>query len=270
MKIDSDFYNKVYELYKKHGLYDDWTFELDNALQRFGCCNWRKKRITMSKALIELNTWERVKQTLLHEIAHALTPGHHHDKVWRAKAKELGHTGNRCYSLANTNTQGYRYMQYCKICDIVCGRKLRMSYSFSSCGNCCKEYNTKFVLFWKINPDFKGKVLDYHIKNMDEQNKRIWQVFNGETPPSKYTPKEIAMRIESDIDEYCNGIFLDLEDWEWNKPQIILKELRWRLSHEEQLLAGYMSDKENEKSSIEYTQNLIDNINKVINKWSGK
>ena len=34
---------------------------------------------------------EEVKNTLLHEIAHALVgPGHRHNRVWRQKAREIG------------------------------------------------------------------------------------------------------------------------------------------------------------------------------------
>lgn len=58
---------------KKHGLLE-WSFSFDNAIERFGSCRLTSKKISLSKKLIELNSIERVRNTLLHEIAHALAP----------------------------------------------------------------------------------------------------------------------------------------------------------------------------------------------------
>ena len=87
------------ELIDKHGLLNrGWHFAFDRANRRFGSCQYYRKRITLSKFLTELNSEQEVRNTILHEIAHALTPGQHHNHIWRAKAKEIGCTGDRCYS----------------------------------------------------------------------------------------------------------------------------------------------------------------------------
>jgi len=52
--------------------------------------------IKLSRHLVALNSETEVRQTMLHEIAHALVgAGHGHDAVWRRKAIEIGCDGKR-------------------------------------------------------------------------------------------------------------------------------------------------------------------------------
>lgn len=60
------------ELWIEHHNLVGWSFEFDNAQKRFGCCNFNKKRITLSRILTTLNSEAEVEDTILHEIAHAL------------------------------------------------------------------------------------------------------------------------------------------------------------------------------------------------------
>lgn len=88
------------ELIKKHKL-DGWKFEWLKRVVKFskaGCCNYKTKTIKLSPTFVELNSDEEIINTILHEIAHALTPKHHHNKFWKRKAIEIGCTGSRCYS----------------------------------------------------------------------------------------------------------------------------------------------------------------------------
>lgn len=61
------------------------------------------KRIELSKKLVLLNDEARVMKTVLHEIAHALTEGHGHDAVWKAKCLAIGGDGIARYSVIDTN-----------------------------------------------------------------------------------------------------------------------------------------------------------------------
>lgn len=109
----SDAQRLARELMAEHGL-TDWIFKFDNAKRRFGQCNYTSQTISLSRHLVELNEWEIVRKTVIHEIAHALVgPRHGHDRVWRAKARELGHSGARCYSDSDTNTVKGKYVFAC-------------------------------------------------------------------------------------------------------------------------------------------------------------
>lgn len=86
------------EYMDRHGLVD-WTFRLDSAKSRFGGCHWRSRSITLSRALVELNSEAKVTDTILHEIAHALAgqTKEHHGEHWKAMARQVGCEPVRCY-----------------------------------------------------------------------------------------------------------------------------------------------------------------------------
>lgn len=85
-------------LMDEHGL-QGWTFEFDRARVRAGACHFADRRISLSRALTAVHPDEQVRETVLHEIAHALVgPRHGHDEVWRRQARAIGASGERCYS----------------------------------------------------------------------------------------------------------------------------------------------------------------------------
>jgi predicted SprT family Zn-dependent metalloprotease len=81
---------------RQHGL-TGWQFRFDHARRRFGCCHITRQLITLSRPLAMLNGVEQVTDTLLHEIAHALTPGDGHGAKWKAACRRLGAKPVRCY-----------------------------------------------------------------------------------------------------------------------------------------------------------------------------
>jgi len=132
-----------------------WRFEFDTAKRRFGCCNHRYKKITLSKALVSINDEARVKNTILHEIAHALVGGGHgHDSVWRDKAIQIGCDGKRCYTSENTVIPESKYVAICVGCGYV-HKKHRKPTRISACGTCCKGvFQSKYILEFKLNPKY--------------------------------------------------------------------------------------------------------------------
>lgn len=67
----------------------DWGFKFNNRLNALGVCDYNTKTIYISR-VAEKQTLEMVRDTILHEIAHALTPGDGHGFQWADKCKELG------------------------------------------------------------------------------------------------------------------------------------------------------------------------------------
>src|SRR4051812_32181281 len=74
----------------QHGL-ADWKARISIDHTHFlGLCDYKAKTIFLNGHHIDLNPDVAVINTIKHEVAHALTPGHNHDMVWEAKARELG------------------------------------------------------------------------------------------------------------------------------------------------------------------------------------
>jgi len=85
-------------LLAEHGLVG-WTVVLDGAKTRAGVCRPGRREIGLSRPLTQLHAPEEVRDTVLHEVAHALVgTGHGHDAVWRATARRIGCTGRRTTS----------------------------------------------------------------------------------------------------------------------------------------------------------------------------
>lgn len=85
-------------LLREHGL-PDWTVVLTRAKRQAGVCRYATRQIGLSGPLTQLHDEAEVRDTILHEIAHALAgPQHGHDRVWRATALAIGCTGQRCSS----------------------------------------------------------------------------------------------------------------------------------------------------------------------------
>ena len=72
---------------REHGLHD-WTVRLDNARRRAGQCDYRRREISLSRHYVRHADDAHIRDTILHEIAHALVGPHHgHDAAWRRKAR---------------------------------------------------------------------------------------------------------------------------------------------------------------------------------------
>lgn len=114
----------------KHGLGPDWSYGVDRALRRLGCCHGQQKRITLSRHFLRCvgTSPDNVRQVVLHEIAHALVGCEHkHDDVWRACALALGCSSTTAcakvpFKVAATKA---RYVMWCR-CGNTCMRRHRL------------------------------------------------------------------------------------------------------------------------------------------------
>jgi predicted SprT family Zn-dependent metalloprotease len=112
-----------------------WSFSgFDSAVRRAGVCRGGRKVIGLSKLMSQVRSDDEVKNTILHEVAHALDFAIRgrsaHDAVWKSIAKEIGCDGKRCYETnEEIKTQVYKYVAVCPIHGVIGGwtRKPKMN-----------------------------------------------------------------------------------------------------------------------------------------------
>lgn len=129
------------QLMREHGLTQrGWIFELDDAKRRFGLCSYRNRTISISRSLASLNDELKVKDTILHEIAHALVGGGHgHNDIWKKKCVEIGAKPERCYSSNETCTPKLRYYAICEPCGAVHQRTKRADHLLGKVACKCQK-----------------------------------------------------------------------------------------------------------------------------------
>ncbi|MEA2711633.1 MAG: hypothetical protein QOF78_4234 [Phycisphaerales bacterium] len=144
-------------LMRQHNLdTQGWSFKFDHARRRFGSCQPRRKRITLSRPLTLLNTDAQVRDTILHEIAHALTPGDGHGPRWKQKCLDLGANPRRTYGDDEVTSPPRRpawFEMGCENCDWWIDRR-RRSRQKLVCKSCRRpvNYRVKAEVSTKASP----------------------------------------------------------------------------------------------------------------------
>ncbi len=137
MKVN-DIVKEARALMNQHGLCD-WNVRISNAKRQLGCCNYTKKTLSFSKYLSTTEDKTPIN-TILHEIAHALTPGAHHGWKWRQKALEIGCNGNITSSVQLVKP---KYAPICSKCGKTFGERHRRING--ECPGC------KSNIIWRLN-----------------------------------------------------------------------------------------------------------------------
>jgi predicted SprT family Zn-dependent metalloprotease len=92
----ADAWSMANRLLDEHGP-AGWSVAFDNAKRRAGVCRFERRVIGLSAPMTRLHSPAEVRETVLHEIAHALVgPRHGHDAVWVARARAIGSSAERC------------------------------------------------------------------------------------------------------------------------------------------------------------------------------
>jgi SprT protein len=78
------------DLLAAHGLHD-WSFRLNRSKVNLGLCKYGQRTIELSTHFVEHNSDEAIRDTLLHEIAHALAGrAAGHGPLWKAMCLRVG------------------------------------------------------------------------------------------------------------------------------------------------------------------------------------
>jgi predicted SprT family Zn-dependent metalloprotease len=148
-------------LMDEHGL-TDWRLVFDNAKTRAGVCRPSRKEIGLSRALTQLHPEAEVRDTVLHEIAHALVgTGHGHDAVWRAKALAIGCSGTRCVPETAPRVEG-PWKGTCPAGHVV--TRHRRPERVMSCRHCASSFDATALLRWT----WKGRTVPMHPRYLAE------------------------------------------------------------------------------------------------------
>ena len=145
------------QLMHQHGIIQQgWRLCIDmKAKRRLGQCRYSRKEIGLSYHYVILNGEGLVRDTILHEIAHALTPGSGHGYAWKRKCVEIGAKPERCFKSVETGleTVAPKYIASCTNCNKNHFRhKMTRRSQDSACGKCCNgRYNSAYKLTFKLN-----------------------------------------------------------------------------------------------------------------------
>jgi predicted SprT family Zn-dependent metalloprotease len=137
-----------------------WTFGFDHARTRAGLCNYRLKRITVSRHLAGRYEDDEIHQVLLHEVAHALAgPRAGHGPAWKQVARDLGYEGKRLHGGAiaddlatwiGTCPNGHVHYRY------------RRPARALSCAKCSRRFDTRFQIAWLHRDEASNRQTELH------------------------------------------------------------------------------------------------------------
>ncbi len=145
------------ELIRLHNL-DDWRFNFDYANRRLGRCSYTEKTITMSEEFCLNASDDDIRDTILHEIAHALVgPEHGHDHIWYSKAKEIGCSGKRTH---DSNFTPPKLIMKCQNCGWLTGRHARRNLICKRCQTPVTYENYSPERWSSLSAQGNGKLIE--------------------------------------------------------------------------------------------------------------
>ena len=132
-------------LLEAHGL-PGWRVEFDSAKRRAGVCRFATSTLGLSAPLTTLHSEDEVRDTILHEIAHALVgPRHGHDATWRRTALAIGCTGDRCVPADAPRVEA-AWLGVCPAGHTT--ERHRRPERVMSCSRCLPRFDVAHLLSW--------------------------------------------------------------------------------------------------------------------------
>lgn len=132
-------------LMSEHDELEHWNVRLSNRMTRAaGTCNYGTRTISLSTAILPLWTQEHVTDTILHEIAHALTPKAGHGWEWKRMCVKIGAKPERCYDSSQMPTPEPKWLGTCPNGHTMKAHRR----SKGSCKRCSPTFNPAFMVQW--------------------------------------------------------------------------------------------------------------------------
>jgi predicted SprT family Zn-dependent metalloprotease len=133
-------------LFPDHGI---WTFHWMDRANICGRCERGTKRILLSKYYVEHNSDDDIRNTILHEIAHAICPVSGHGRLWKLTAISVGARPRTC-APEHIAVKPGRYRGTCTDCQEVVVQRHKISkYIVTGCHhrNCRRKPNNGAILW---------------------------------------------------------------------------------------------------------------------------
>lgn len=130
-----------------HGL-SGWKLQFDRAVQRAGMCDQGNQLISLSAPLMSRWTEAQRKDTILHEIAHALSSVGH-GRAWQLKCLEIGVDPARTWGRDGEETIPPKYTGTCPAGHEIYRERLTQRTRAGSCPVCSRYYNPNYLLTWE-------------------------------------------------------------------------------------------------------------------------
>lgn len=151
---------KFRELSKEYRL-GLWHLTFSNGVTQLGYCWPSKREIAISQKFLEVAPFEKMIDTLLHEIAHALDyleRGYtNHDANWKKWCRVVGADPTRTASLPPEYSPEQKYNVICGECGII-GQRARKTKAYKQnrkiCRKCYKTKGQKSYLTLEENPNY--------------------------------------------------------------------------------------------------------------------
>jgi hypothetical protein len=135
-------------LMDQYGLHD-WTLRFGAGSKQAGLCERGLKRLTFSGPLFSIWTQDHCRNTILHEIAHALTTGHH-TAEWRRVFISMGGNGKTGWDNSDGRpTLPPRFIGTCPRGHII-KKNRRDKTSCSTCNP--RRFDSRYLFTWTRNP----------------------------------------------------------------------------------------------------------------------
>jgi predicted SprT family Zn-dependent metalloprotease len=100
-----------------------WTFAFNRRKRSLGLCRYQERVIELSIHLVQRNDADEIRDTILHEIAHALVGADDgHGPRWKAKCRDIGARPERC---ADADMPPGRWQARCLSCASIDSRHRR-------------------------------------------------------------------------------------------------------------------------------------------------
>lgn len=149
----------AHETLKQYGLTEKgWKVEWMKKKSALGTCNYVNKTILLSATVLPINDFDVARNTVLHEVAHALAgPGSGHGNRWKTEAIRVGADPHARTEIPVSPE--FKWIGICPRCGETIGRhRLTTKAKRVACRACCFANNggvhtTKYVFTWEENPN---------------------------------------------------------------------------------------------------------------------